>query len=183
MKFSVISVAFGDYDRFIPAFIEAASKFTDDIVIETERRSMGAMRNRAVAKAKYPYIVSLDIDDELIAAPDTKGDFVGLGWIEKGVEFRYWIPTERRANDKSIRSNIMFSKRLWNKIKFIDHDYYIYEFVRQSYLRNVKFKKTKNTCVIYHKRPNSLSANTDDDDHQQASVMYQQLLEDVRRKK
>lgn len=179
-KFSIVSVAFGDYDQFIPEFMKNNSKFSDDIIIEIERRPMGAMRNDAIVKAKYPYIVSLDIDDRLIASPDTREDFVGLGWVEDGKSRKYWLPGEMKSPANTIRSNIMFSKVLWEKVKFIDHDFYIYEFIRQAYLQGFQLAKTKNACVLYEKRNDSLSFNPTSQAHDQARVMYRKLLRTIK---
>lgn len=181
MRFSIISVAFGSYERFVPKFLEQASKFSDDIIIETERKPMGTMRNIAAAKAKHPYIVSMDIDDFIIDNPDTFGDFVGLNWRELGRDFSFWLPGEPRKKTNTTRSNILISKKLWNQVKFIEHDYYIDELIRQSYLKKIKLNKTRNVCVVHNRVAGSLSENFSmkDKAYREAVAMHKELLRTV----
>jgi hypothetical protein len=174
-KFSIVSVAFNDYDRFIEPFIKQCSKFTDDIIIETDRMPMGEMRNVACSKAKYDYIISLDIDDTLLDVPEPTADFVGLGWLERGEEKEYWLPGEKRSPDNTIRSNIMFSKNLWQANPFIQHDYYIYKFIQGAYNSGFSFEKS-DTCVVYNREEGTLSS-VDDPRRDDAKVMLKELME------
>lgn len=178
-EISIISVAFGkDYQRFIKPFMEMAGKFSDDVIVETNRAPMGTMRNRACEKAKYDYIISLDIDDTILNVPEPTTDFVGLGWIERGEEKGFWLPGEKRSPDNTIRSNIMFSKDLWLKCRFIDHDYYIYKFIEGAFLNGFTFSKA-GTSVVYNRRDDSLSSLSDKQ-HDEASEMLRSLMRKTR---
>lgn len=184
MKVSIISVAFGEYQKYIPGFIKMASKFSDDIIIETERRPMGEMRNRAIAKAKHEYIISIDIDDELIAVPQVKADFIGLRWLEhntitgKDTEGNYCLPGERRAKNHTYREHIMFSKKLWDNIKFVNHDYFLYAFLKDVYLSGAKMARSEKICMIYNKHAGSISTTKEivtDNAHKEARKMLVEL--------
>lgn len=180
--FSIISVAFGGYERFIPEFVEWHKRFSDDIIIETERAPMGEMRNRAAARARHDFIISLDIDDMLLSQPDIFSGFTGLGWVENGKVFDYWLPGEERSANQTIRSNIMFSKEAWRRTKFAKHDYYIYDLLEKMYRKKVPMARTNNACVLYRKRSDSLSARTDDAGHAEADKMLNKLMGAVRPK-
>lgn len=173
---SIISVAFGkDYQRFIKPFKDMASQFSDDVIIETRRSSMGTMRNRACKKAKYKYIISLDIDDELLRVPSPKSDFVGLGWSEHGENKSYWLPGEERSLDNTIRSNVMFSKILWLESPFIDNDYYIYNFIESAYRNGFTFSKS-DVCLVYNRRNGSASSIISEEDRTQADKVLRRLM-------
>lgn len=122
------------------------------------------MRNEAVDKCKNEYIVNLDIDDTLIALPDTEADFVGLGWIENEQEKTYWLPGEARTTKNTIRSNFMFKK----SIKFTDKDNYTYDYIADLIKLGATFAKTRKPCVVYNRRTDSRSSK----------VTQQQLIKD-----
>jgi len=168
-KVSIVSVAFGGYEKYIPSFVKMATKFSNDIIIETERRPMGEMRNRAVAKAKHKYIISLDIDDLLFDIPDATADFVGLDWVERNkileqsIPYTFCLPSEKRKATHTYRSNIMFTKKLWSKCNFKPLDYYIYDFLLDAYQLGATMAHSGKPCVVYNKTKYTPKSDGDDE--------------------
>lgn len=167
--FSIVSIAFNGYERYVEEFIKKHEHLSDDIVVNTiHKGTMGDMRNRAISHAKHPYVVNIDIDDQLLMAPDVFDDFVGLGWVEGDVSKEYWLPGEARTELNTIRSNFMISREIHDKVPLPSLDFYTYEYLRRLYVEGVSFSKTTNFCVSYDRRGDSLSANTTTDEHEQA---------------
>jgi hypothetical protein len=129
---------------------------------------MGEMRERAINAAKYPYVINLDIDDQLLMKPDIFDDFVGLGWVESGQDKTYWLPGEERTEFNTIRSNFMISKSTHDAVPIPSQDFYIYEYIRRLYLAGASFSKSTNFCVQYDKHQGSLSTDPVTDKHNQA---------------
>jgi len=152
--------------------------------ILTERITMGAARNLAIENTPTEWIMYMSADDVLIESSiesiskhqkeNPEAEVISISYsIEENKTVGYYNPGPVRVNsilDESFYCTTApfyiafspFKRSLWEKIKYIDHDFPNAPFWIDLALLGAKFTNTEEPCAIYKRRPDSHSRQVKD---------------------